>query len=645
MTPSAARMTMLGTTGMMETISPLAGSGGVVSVVARGQGEGIVAAPFGEAVRAGMSASADALKRAPAAALAGPSALELPWYKMSPFYDPALDALWPAPDDPHLAALKSDAGLTVSFRGAPETWGGSKADVNAVVRVKRADGQIVPFKIGEIAQVGRDEALSALRSALRAYDGGFGAWPSMDVRERCDVLEPVLSELTGAREAIVQLLMGEIGKNRGDAEKEFDRTMDYMRATLAEARAMADADDRVHEDREVGKLSRRLRIPLGTALVMGPSNYPWNEGFGTSAFPALVMGNSLVYKPPRTGQLLLQAVVGIFAKHLPPGVLNLVSGDGREVVGPILETGEVKLLYFIGSTGVAQNHILPKHGNLTELRSVLGLGSKNALVVRKGADLNQAAKFAVQGAFGNRGERCTGTSLVIADRSVAAELAERIARIVETRTVGMPWENADDTPFPDTGKAQAMEALVIDAAARGARIVNAGGGTHNGYIYRPAVLYPVGFDADVARKEVFGPVLAVISADRDEDIENHLRALPFHQQLGIVAKDGDLEALAFAARFGNQFTEVNVNGIPKRDDAVPDKRFGALHEIPLGLRPALEAASVLGYLSVPATQAYRETLTSMSYADLRRLVRGSERIERKDGAGDTLPDGSDGEPQ
>lgn len=644
MTPSAARMSRLGTPAMTETISTLAGSGGVIGVVARDSNAALAAPPFmGTVSVAGMS-SVEALKRAPAAVLAGSGVSEIPWYKTSPYYDPDLDQLWPTPDDPRLAALKSDAGLTVSFRGTPEIWAGTTADVHSVVRARLPDGQTVSVKIGEIAQAGRVEALEALDSALGAYDGGFGAWPSMDIRERCDILEPVLTELANSREAIVWLLMGEIGKNRGDAEKEFDRTMDYMRATLAEARSMAGEDDRVHEDKEVGKLSRRLRIPLGTALVMGPSNYPWNEGFGTSAFPALVMGNSLVYKPPRTGQLLLQTVMGVFANHLPAGVLNLVAGDGKEIVGPILETGDVKLLYFIGSTQVAKNHILPKHGDLTELRSVLGLGSKNALVVRSGADLDHAAKLAVQGAFGNRGERCTGTSIVIADRSIAGELAEKIARLVEQRTVGMPWDNADDTPFPDTSKAQAMEALVIDATKRGARVVNAGGGTHNGYIYRPAVLYPVGFDAEVANKEVFGPVLAVIPADRDEDIERHLRSLPFHQQLGIIARDGDLEALVLAARFGNHVTEVNVNGIPKRDDAVPDKRFGALHETPLGLRPALEAASVLGYLSVPATQAYRETLSSLSLADLRRLARKAERVDRKDAAGDTLPDGDEGRP-
>ena len=203
--------------------------------------------------------------------------------------------------------------------------------------------------------------------------------------------------------------MWEIGKSRADSEKEFDRTVEYIRATIEALKEQDNANSRflVVE----GTIGQIRRTPLGVVLCMGPYNYPLNETFAT-LIPALIMGNTMVFKPPRYGVLLFQPLLEAFRNAFPPGVINLVYGQGSVVVPLLLGSGQVNVLSLIGSSKVA-DHLKKLPPKAHRLRAILGLDAKNAAIVLPDADLELAVKECLLGALSFNGQRCTALKMLL----------------------------------------------------------------------------------------------------------------------------------------------------------------------------------------------------------------------------------------
>ena len=160
----------------------------------------------------------------------------------------------------------------------------------------------------------------------RGTDLGRGAWPGATLAQRLKAVETFLEKLKPLRAEVVKLLMWEIGKTKADAEKEFDCTVAYVRDTVSAVKELDRQSSRfVIEEGVIGQIRRS---PLGVVLCMGPFNYPLNETW-TTLIPAPIMGNTIVGKLPRFGQLLHLPIHPAFAWSFPPGVVNFVSGDGR----------------------------------------------------------------------------------------------------------------------------------------------------------------------------------------------------------------------------------------------------------------------------------------------------------------------------
>ena len=138
-------------------------------------------------------------------------------------------------------------------------------------------------------------------AACRAYDSGRGHWPTLAVEDRIRHLEEFAYRMKEKREEVVRLLMWEIGKNLQDACHEFDRTLDYILGTIDALKDLDRAGSRF--DITQGVAAQIRRAPLGVVLCMGPFNYPLNETF-TTLIPALIMGNTVIFKPPKLGVLL-----------------------------------------------------------------------------------------------------------------------------------------------------------------------------------------------------------------------------------------------------------------------------------------------------------------------------------------------------
>lgn len=471
-------------------------------------------------------------------------------------------------------------------------------DVLSPICVRRPDGSLERVRLGQVPMLSAPEALAALAAARRAWADGRGPWPAMRLARRIGCVEKLADLMPKVREEVVRLLMWEIGKSRKDSEAEFDRTVQYIRDTV-EATKQLDRDGGRFA-MEQGFIGQIRRSPLGVVLCMGPFNYPLNETY-TTLIPALIMGNTVVSKLPKYGALLHLPLLEAMREAFPPGVVNVIQGDGPTVVGPIMTSGDVDVLAFIGTSRVA-NILEKQHPRPNRLRCILGLEAKNPAVVMADADLDVAVREGVSGALSFNGQRCTGLKLFLVHASVADRFVEKLASAVDALVGGMPWEpGVQLTPLPEEGKAETLARLVKDAVEKGARIVNRGG-TATGTFYRPAVVYPVRPDMELYRVEQFGPIVPVATYQDEAEIDAFMRASPYGQQVAIFGRDAKRVAYLVDA-LANQVCRVNLNTQCRRGpDTFPFTGRKDSAEGTLSVSDALRCFSIRNVVAIASTE-------------------------------------------
>ena len=271
--------------------------------------------------------------------------------------------------------------------GELKTWQGPMQQVHSAAYLK-TDREPEARLLGSYPLLTGAEAGAALDAAVEAYGNGTGRWPSMRLEERIRHLEEFTQLMVAKKTDVANLIMWEIGKSHRDSEAEFDRTVEYIRDTIDAVKDLDRASARFAIQK--GIIGQIRRAPLGVVLCMGPYNYPLNESF-TTLIPALIMGNTVVFKPPRIGVLLHRPLLQAFRDAFPKGVMNTVYGDGQTTIGPLMASGKVNSLAFIGTSRVA-NHIRRQHPRLNRLRCTLGLEAKNPAIVTSSADMDTAVQ-------------------------------------------------------------------------------------------------------------------------------------------------------------------------------------------------------------------------------------------------------------
>src|SRR5437667_7699296 len=272
---------------------------------------------------------------------------------------------------------------TYLVNGELKTWNGDCQTVFSPVCVKLPNGELQQVEMGSYPIVGETESDEALDAAVAAYDNGRGAWPTMSVAERIECVEEFTKQMVGQRRQIVNLIMWEIGKSLADSTKEFDRTVEYIKATINALKELDNANSRfVVVEGTIGQIRR---TPLGVVLCMGPFNYPLNETFATF-IPALIMGNTIVFKPPQYGTLLFTPLLEAFRSAFPEGVINTVYAPGAVVVPRMLASRTVNVLALIGSSKVA-DHLKTHHPKSHRLRGIRGLDATHAAIALTDADI------------------------------------------------------------------------------------------------------------------------------------------------------------------------------------------------------------------------------------------------------------------
>jgi glyceraldehyde-3-phosphate dehydrogenase (NADP+) len=415
--------------------------------------------------------------------------------------------------------------------GELRQWQGTTSEVYSTISSTK---DYKPTLLGTVPELSAKEATEALNSAHEAYGNGQGLWPTMKVIDRIACMETFVKHMKTKRTEVVKLLMWEIGKNLPDSEKEFDRTVDYINDTI-EAYKQIDRDSAKFEKSD-GVYAHIRRGPLGVVLCLGPYNYPLNETFSL-LIPALIMGNTVIFKPAKLGVLLIYPLLEAFQKSFPKGVVNIIYGRGRVLATPIMETGKVDVLALIGNSKSA-NILQEKHPKKNRLRLVLGLEAKNPAIVLPDADLDLAVEECLAGTLSFNGQRCTALKVLYVHESVVEEFNRRFSYKVDGLKFGNPWEpGVKLTPLPEVEKPAYIKELIDDAVSKGAQIINKKGGEISDNFIFPAVLYPVSKDMRVFKEEQFGPVIPVISFSDINEPLNDMAESNYGQQVSLFGKN------------------------------------------------------------------------------------------------------------
>jgi benzaldehyde dehydrogenase (NAD) len=406
-------------------------------------------------------------------------------------------------------------------------------------------------RIGGYALGGAEDVDRAVAAARAAQP----AWAAASAPERADALRRFADHLRDHYDELVEQSMRETGGVRAKAEDEVSTSIRQL--AISAVQATENAGD-ILPPYKAGKLSLSRVVPLGVIGVITPWNYPMNLAMRAVA-PALAFGNTVVLKPAELTPVIGGQVLAAAAHHagLPPGVFNVITGDGADAGHALAEHQGLDLLDFTGSREVGM-------AIAATLRPVrLELGGDNAFVVLDDADIDLAASCAMVASLEFQGQTCISAGRHIVMREVADEYLDAVTRRVEALRVGDPFADGTDLgPLISEGQRDRLHRSIVEPSiAKGARLVT--GGVYDGLFYRPTVLADVTPDMPAFTEEIFGPVIPITVVDSEEEAIELVNGYPMLMNSVFTA---DLtRGMAVAERL--DAGEVHVNDAHARHGA------------------------------------------------------------------------------
>ena len=388
--------------------------------------------------------------------------------------------------------------------------------------------------LGRFQRSNNEDAVRAIEAARNALDG----WASTPAPQRAAILFKALQLMEERGDELARSITIEEGKPIGDAMGEVKRSMNITEYAAGEGRRLFGNTTPSELPNTVAYTSRR---PLGVVGIITPWNFPLAIPAWKIA-PALICGNTLVFKPASATPMTAVALTKIFEDAgLPPGVLNLVTGPGGSVGNTIVDHPDVNGVSFTGSTEIGT--ALYTRATQTLKKVQAEMGGKNAVIVLEDADMDSALGGIVQGAFGSTGQRCTATSRVVVQESVydafMTELIERTSKL----TVGDGIDpEMDIAPLSSQSQFNTVMEYIGIGAEEGATIAYGGnprteGDLHEGYYVEPTIFTDVDTNMRIAQEEIFGPVLTVFKASDLEEAVSITNNVKFGLSSSIYTMD------------------------------------------------------------------------------------------------------------
>lgn len=375
--------------------------------------------------------------------------------------------------------------------------------------------------VGEVAVTPAVQVAGVVADAHKAAS----EWRGIGGDKRVELLLQAFAGMESQVQELTTLLSREMGKDLRRASGE-------VQWVLRGGPGIAVSAQQALQPRELESGSRLEYKPLGVVGVISPWNYPIAMA-NNLMVPALVAGNSVVFKPSEETPLVAQALVDKLNEVLPPNVLQTIHGDGEQ--GAALVESDVDMIAFTGSQATGKKIMAGAAVNLKRL--VMELGGKDPLIVMHNADLEHAARFAVASSFENAGQMCISTERIYVDESVADKFEQRVVEIASNYKVG-PWDQKDVNigPIINARQHEKIVSHLRDAEDKGARVL-LGGSDQPGRYITPTVICDVTSEMMLEREETFGPVVAI---SRFSDVEAAIgRANDTTYGLGAVVFGGE----------------------------------------------------------------------------------------------------------
>lgn len=446
------------------------------------------------------------------------------------------------------------------------------------VSVAPSAGRPIPdAATGEIIGHAPVHTLADLDAAVAGAREAQPAWAALGHAERRRALHAIADDIEAHADELAVLLSREQGKPLDGPNARFE-----VGACVAWVRAAADTALEPEVLVEDGDHRTELHYTaLGVVAAIGPWNWPMMITVWQIA-PSLRMGNTVVVKPSEYTPLSVLALGEVFRRHLPDGVLTVISGD-REVGAAVAAHPDLDKVMFTGSTATGRKIVASSSANLARL--TLELGGNDAGIVLPGTDVDAIADDLFWGAFINTGQTCAALKRLYVHDSLYEDVVAALARLASSTPIGPGLEPGNVLgPLQNPQQLAVVERLVDDARERGARIVAGGEPAPElgKQFYRPTIVADISDGAPLVDEEQFGPALPVIRyTDLDDAVA---RANATEQGLGASVWSSDPEAaVAVAQRLDAGTVWINRHGT--LDPRVP---FGGVKASGYGLEFGVE---------------------------------------------------------
>ena len=419
--------------------------------------------------------------------------------------------------------------------------------------------ETIPVTNPATGEVLADVPLSSAADVNNAVKAALEAWPAWRRTPAGDRIQPLfrLKALLDAQFSdIARLITRECGKTLAEAEGELKRGIENVEVASGIPSLMMGAN---LEDIATGIDELMIRQPVGVVAIVTPFNFPGMIPLWFLPY-AIACGNTVVLKPSEKTPLTMARVMELVEQAgVPKGVVNLVHGT-KEAVDALLDHPDVRAISFVGSTPVAR-YIYSRAAANGKRVQCQG-GAKNPIVVLPDADLDMTTKIVADSAFGCAGQRCLASSVVITVADAAKPFTDRISDAATSRQVGYGLDAGTEMgPVISADSRTRIEGLIAQGISGGATPVVDGrkttvSGYDKGHFIRPTVLVDVDPAGELARTEVFGPVLSVMRADSVEEAIDLVNRSAYGNMACLFTSSG---AAARQFRYETRVGNVGIN--------------------------------------------------------------------------------------
>ncbi len=417
-------------------------------------------------------------------------------------------------------------------------------------------------------------------AAVRAASAALPAWRVTPAQDRVQYLFKLKTLLETHLDDLSRLITMECGKTLEESRGEIRRAIENVEVACGMPML---SKGEIAEDIAPGVDEIMLCQPVGVCATIAPFNFPGMIPFWYLPY-VLACGNTYVLKPSEKTPLTMELAFQLMEKlELPKGVLNLVNG-AKEAVDALLDHPEVRAVTFVGSTATAR-YIYRRAAEQGKRVTAQG-GAKNPVVILPDADMDAAVKIIADSAFGCAGQRCLATSLVLAIGDAHKEFTPRMIEAAASRKVGYGLDNGVQMgPVINAASRERIETLIAKAAADGASLPVDGrkaviAGYEQGSFVRPTLLQDLPAESEVARTEIFGPVLGILRVPSLDEAIRYINSGRYGNQACLFTSNG---AAARKFRYEAQAGNIGINiGVAAPMAFFPfsgwkDSFFGDLH--------------------------------------------------------------------